>query len=122
MDSEWAGDTSHRRSISGMCLCFAGAPVIYCARFQPTVSQPSTEAKFIAEAEVGKLALYLHSLLNGLGVDQDVATPLHKDNNAAIAMANASRPTHCTRHMNIKKVALMDWVATDQLIRIIITH
>ena len=29
VDSDWAGDTSHRRSISKMCLCFAGAPVVY---------------------------------------------------------------------------------------------
>ena len=38
VDSDWSGDTLHRRSISGMCLCFAGAPVVYQARFQPTIS------------------------------------------------------------------------------------
>ena len=116
VDSDWAGDNSHRRSISGMCLCFAGAHVVYRARFQPTVSQSSTEAEFIAAVEAGKLALYLRSLLDDLGIHQNAATPLHEDNNAAIAMANASRPTRRTRHIDIKHFALMDWVATDQLV------
>jgi len=92
-DSEWAGDTSHRRLISGMCLCYAGAPVVYRARFQPTVSQSSTEAEFIAAVEAGKLALYIRSLHHNVVIQQDVATPLHEDNEAGIAMANASRPT-----------------------------
>ena len=59
MYSNWAGDISHRRSISGMCLCFAGALVVYRTRFQPTVYQSSTEAELIAAVEAGKLALYL---------------------------------------------------------------
>ena len=116
VDSDWAGDSKHRRSISGICLCFAGAPVIYRSRFQSTVSQSSTEAEFIAAAEAGKLALYLRSLLTDLGIDQTTAITLYEDNAAAVAMANASRPTRRTRHMDIKHFALLDWVSTDQLI------
>ena len=55
-------------------------------------------------------------MLNNLGIHQDTATPLFEDNEDAIAMANASRPTRRTRHMDIKHFALMDWVATDQLV------
>ena len=99
-----------------MCLCFAGAPVVYRSRFQPTISQSSTEAEFIAAAEAGKLALYLRSMLNDLGIPQDSATPLYEDNQAAIAMANAQRSTQRTRHMDIKHFALLEWVYTDQLI------
>ena len=44
------------------------------------------------------------------------ATTLYKDNAAAVAMANVSRPTRRTRHMDIKKFALLDWVSIDQLI------
>ena len=106
-----------------MCLCFAGAPVVYRSRFQPTISQSSTEAEFIAAAEAGKLTLYLRSLLNDLSITQTDATVLYEDNAAAIAMANASRPTRRTRHMEIKHFALLDWVATDQmLLSAISTH
>ena len=116
VDSDWAGDSKHRRSISGMCLCFADSPVIYRSCFQPAISQSSTEAELIAAAEADKLALYLWSMLNDLGISQSHATTLYEDNAAAIAMANASRPTQRTRHMEIKHFVLLDWVATDQLI------
>ena len=55
-------------------------------------------------------------MLQDLGISQDSATPLYEDNRAAIAMANAQRPTRRTRHMDIKHFALLDWVSTDQLI------
>jgi len=102
---------------------FAGAPVVYCARFQFTVYQSSTEAEFITAVEALKLALYLRSILNELGITQDSATPLYEDNAAAIAMANTSRPTRRTRHMDIQHFALLYWVATDHLILMAIsTH
>ena len=116
VDADWAGDTKHRRSISGISLFFAGAPVVYRSRFQPTISLSSTESEFIAAAEAGKLSLYLRSLLDQLGLEQVSATKLFEDNAAAIAMANAQRPTRRTRHVDIKHFALLDWVETDQLI------
>ena len=58
--------------------------------------------------EAGKLALYLRSLLNDLGIGKNDATTLYEDNAAAIAMGNASRPARRTRHMDIKHFALLD--------------
>ena len=106
-----------------MCLYFAGAPVVYRSCFQTTVSMSSTKAEFLSAAEAGKLTLYLRSMLQDLGIDQPTATLLHEDNAAAIDMANASRPTRRTRHMDIKHFALLDWIATDQLLlQAISTH
>ena len=99
IDSDWVGDSLHRRSISGISLCFAGAPVVYRFRFQPTISQSSTKADFIAAVEAGKLILYIRSMLNDLDIHQDEATTLYEDNLAAIEMANASRPKRRTGHM-----------------------
>ena len=82
-----------------MYLCFAGTPVVYQSQFQPTVSQSSTEAEFIAAVETGKLSIYLRSMLQDLGIPQTEATTLYENNPAAVAMANASRPTRHTRHM-----------------------
>ena len=110
------GDSLHRRSISGICLCFAGAPVVYRSRLQPTISQSSIEVEFIAAIKAGKLILYLRSMLNDLDIHQYEATNLYEDNTAAIAMANVSRLTRRTRHMEIKHFALLDWVATNQTI------
>ena len=116
VDSDWAGSTSHRRSISGMGLFFAASPVVYRSRFQSTVSTNSTEVEFIASAEASKLTLYLRSMLSDLGIAQESATRGHEDNEAAISMANAQCSTQRTCHMEIKIFALLDWVETYQII------
>ena len=92
----------------GLGLFLVSAPVVYCLRFQPTISLSSTEQKFVAAAKAGKLSLYLRSILTQLGVEPVNAKKLYKDNAAAIAMANAHRPTHQTRHLDIKHFALVD--------------
>jgi hypothetical protein len=48
-----------------------------------------------------------------LGIQQQAASILYDDNNAAIAMANAQKPTNRTRHMDICFLALLDWVERD---------
>eukprot|EP00590_Aulacoseira_subarctica_P011809 CAMPEP_0172428448 /NCGR_PEP_ID=MMETSP1064-20121228/46386_1 /TAXON_ID=202472 /ORGANISM="Aulacoseira subarctica , Strain CCAP 1002/5" /LENGTH=86 /DNA_ID=CAMNT_0013173241 /DNA_START=328 /DNA_END=584 /DNA_ORIENTATION=- len=48
--------------------------------------------------------------------EQIDATVLYEDNNGALMMANAQQPTRRTRHMDIKKFALLDWVEQDLLI------
>lgn len=103
----------HPCSISDMCRCLAGAPVV---RFQPTISQSSTEAEFIAAVEAGKFSFYLRSMLQDLGISQADATLLYDDNTAVITMANASCPTHRNCHMEINNFTLLDWIATNQLI------
>ncbi len=62
------------------------------------------------------MILYFRSILADLGYDQNDATVLYEDNNGALMMANAQQPTRCTRHMDIKKFALLDWVEQDLLI------
>jgi len=115
-NSDWAGDISHRRLISGMGNFFAGGSVVYRSRFQTIVSTSLIEAEFIAADDASKLTLYLRSILNDLGIMQDSATKVHGDNDAAITMANSQRPTRQTRHMDIRHFALLDWIETDQII------
>ena len=62
------------------------------------------------------MALYLRSLLDELGIEQTTATKLYEDNSGAILMANAQRPTRRTRHLDIRHLALLDWVETDQIV------
>ena len=116
VDADWAGDVKHRKYISGIGLFFAGSPVLYRSRYQPTVSLSSTESEFIAAAEAGKMALYLRYLLDELNIEQTAATKLYEDNSGAISMANAQRPTRRTRHLDICHFALLDWVETDQIV------
>jgi hypothetical protein len=62
------------------------------------------------------MILFFRSLLQDLNLDQTHATILYEDNKGALMMANAQQPTRRTRHMDIKKFALLDWVEQDLMI------
>ena len=112
-DSDWASDTTHRRSVTGLALLISGGVVLYKSKFQKTVALSSTEAEFAAACEAGKHILYVRSILEEIGMPQHSATPLFIDNNGALQMANAKKPTARTRHVDVKQFALLDWVESD---------
>ena len=116
VDSDYAGDNSHRRSVTGLSIQMAGGTILYKTRFQDTIAMSSTEEEFTAAAEAGKFILYTRSILEELNVDQKHATTLFEDNQGAILMANAQQPTKRTRHMAIKTFALQEWCERDLLI------
>ena len=116
VDSDWAGDTSHRRSVSGIILKLAGGCILYKTKYQPTLALSTTEAEFTAAADAGKAILYVRSILNEINMPQDKATTLYIDNNGALLMGNAQQPTRRTRHMDLKTFSILDWVQRDLLI------
>ena len=112
-DSDWAGDSNHRKSITGIVIMLAGAAILCKSRFQDTIALSSTEAEFIAAVEAGKYILYLRSILNDIGIPQNDATILYEDNQGSLLMASAQQPTKRTRHIDIKNFVLQDWCETD---------
>jgi hypothetical protein len=116
VDADWASDTKHRRSVTGIALMYAGGIIGYRSKYQDTIAHSSTEAEFTAACDAGKLILFFRSLLDDLGKPQTNATILYEDNHGALLMANAQQPTRRTRHMDIKTFALLDWVEQDLLI------
>ena len=104
--SDYAGDTSHRRSVTGISVKLAGGCVYYKTRFQPNIALIITEAEFIAACDAAKVILYIRSILDDIGISQDAATTLFEDNQGALLMANFGQPTKRTRHMDTKYFAL----------------
>ena len=115
VDSDWGGDVSHRRSVSGFALKMTGGVIYYKSRFQPTIALSSTEAEFAAATDAGKAILYVRTILEEIGLEQKDATILHIDNNGALNMANQQQPTKRTRHMDIKHFIIQEWVERDLL-------
>ncbi|GFH45233.1 hypothetical protein CTEN210_01707 [Chaetoceros tenuissimus] len=113
VDSDWAADTNHRKSISGFVISLAGGTVYYKTKFQETVATSTAEAEFTAAFEAAKAICYVRTILNELDICQSEATILHIDNNAALLMADASKPTKNSRHMDIKQFKLQEWVEKD---------
>ena len=77
------------------------------------MSHSSTEAEFIAACDAGKVALYLRSIFEDIGIPQHEATVILEDNTGALMMANAKQPTRRTKHMEVRHFALQDWVEED---------
>ena len=50
-DSDWAGDSTHRKSVMGIVIKLAGGAIMYKYRFQDTIALSSTDAEFIAAVD-----------------------------------------------------------------------
>ena len=70
----------------------------------------------MAAFDLGKMLLYVSSVLWDLNVPQEAASTLYEDNDACAVMANAQKPTSRTRHMDIRYHVLCEWVERDLLI------
>ena len=44
VDSDWAGDMSHQKSVTGIILKVGGGTVLYKTKYQDTIALSSTEA------------------------------------------------------------------------------
>ena len=91
----------------------AGGCISYKTRLQKTPAMSSTEAEFMAASDAGKMSLFLRSLLHDLHIPQNAATVLFEENEGAIGMAMAQKPTTRTCHMDIQYFAIVDWVEGD---------
>ena len=116
VDSDWAGDTSTRKSTTGYALYMAGAPILYKCQLQTIVALSSTEAEFVAVADAGKAVLYIRSIIEQLNIPLPSATPMYVDNQGARLMANNQQPSRRTRHLDIKHFALHNWTERDLLV------
>jgi hypothetical protein len=97
-------------------LRIAGGTILYKTKYQDTIALSTTEAEFTAACDAGKAILYVRSILNEINMPQDAATILFIDNNGALMMGNAQQPTRRTRHLDLKKFAILDWIQCDLMI------
>jgi hypothetical protein len=112
-DSDWATCVKTRCSFSGICIQLAGGTIAYKTKFQPMVALSTTKAEFMAACNIGRMSLFVRSILWDLNVPQEAATNAYEDNNGCMAMGNAQKPMAPTRHINIKYFALCEWVKQD---------
>jgi hypothetical protein len=114
-DSDWAMCIKTCCLFSSICIQLAGGAIAYKTKFQPTVGLSSTEAEFMVACDVGRMSLFIRSVLWDLDIPQKAATIAYKDNDGCTAMGNAQKPTARTHHINIKYFAFFDWVERDLL-------
>lgn len=114
-DADWAACPKTRRSLTGVCVKLAGATIAYKTRMQRTIATSSTESELMAAYDLGKIMLYIRSVLWDLDVPQEAATHIYEDNDACTIIANAQKVSDRTRHMDIKYKVLGEWIDRDLL-------
>lgn len=116
VDSDWAADCTHRRSVSSFVIVLAGAAGLYKTCFQTIIALSSIEAEFVAASDAGKMVLYLQSILGNLHINQREATLLYEYNMGAFKMVSAGQPTPRTRDIDICHFTHLDWVENDLIV------
>jgi hypothetical protein len=77
------------------------------------VALSTTKAEFTVACDIGRMSLFVRSILWDLDVPQEAATIAYKDNDGCTAMGNAQKPTARTCHIVIKYFAFCEWVERD---------
>lgn len=100
-DSDYAGDQDTRRSTIGYVFTLAKAPVSWRSTLQSTVGLSTTEVEYMAVTEAVKEAIWLHGLLDELGIGQK-SIKVHCDSQSAIHLAKNQVYHARTKHIDVR--------------------
>ena len=101
VDSDYAGDLDKRRSTTEYVFTMAGGPVSWRSTLQSTVALSTTEAEYMAVTEAFKEAIWLHGLINDLGISQKHIRVFY-DSQSAICLAKNSIHHAHTKHIDVR--------------------
>jgi hypothetical protein len=114
-DADWAGDEETRRSTTGFVVLLGGGAVSWASKRQKTVALSSAEAEYMATAAATQEIVWVRTLLNELGYEQDSPTPLLCDNQAAIAMAGNAVHHSRIKHIDLRHHFIRERVADGSM-------
>ena len=100
-DADWAGDPTNRRSTTGYCFLLSDSLNSWRSKKQTVVACSSTETEYRALTTTTIELIWLHWLLQDLGVDCSTTTKLHCDNRSAIQIAHNDAFHERTKHIEI---------------------
>jgi hypothetical protein len=116
-DSDFAGDSDNRRSISGYIIFFSGVPISWKSKGQKSVTLSSTEAEYMAMSETAMEILYIAGLLTFMEIQVEYPIRVHVDNVGAIYLAEQATSSIRTKHIDTRYHFVREYIE-DGIIKI----
>ncbi|GJZ45920.1 retrotransposon protein, putative, ty1-copia subclass [Tanacetum coccineum] len=104
IDAGYLTDADDLKSQTGYVFVLNGGAIDWKNAKQSIFATSSAEAEYIAAYDASKEAVWVRKFISGLGVVPTIKEPINMycDNTRAIAIANESGITKCTRHFRAK--------------------
>jgi len=113
VDADWGGDVSDRKSTSGYLYMIGQSPISWSSKKQVSVAISSTEAEYMSASYASQEAVWLHQLLDDLGVAVPRPTLIYEDNQGCIKLTATQKINARTKHIDIRHHHLRDLVNQD---------
>jgi hypothetical protein len=114
-DSDHAGDSNDRKSISGYAVLYGHGAVIWSSKKQNCVSVSSTEAEYVAASEATMDLAWVRQLLADLQKPPGGPTKLYIDNESAVKLAVNPVFHSRTKHIDVRYHFIRDMVEKKQI-------
>ncbi|CAI5479185.1 unnamed protein product [Closterium sp. Yama58-4] len=101
-DATWASEKEDSSSVGGYICVVGGGPVSWRSKKQTETALSSVESEYMAMFHGVKEVIWLRRLLEEIGQEQKVATPLFCDSKGALGMARNAVLHGLNKHMHIK--------------------
>jgi hypothetical protein len=100
-DSDWGGDPNNHHSTTGFCVFLGDSLISWRCKKQQKVSLSSTEAEYRAMATTTMEIVWIHQLLEDMGITIEGPTKLCCDNKSAIYIAKNHTFHERTKHIEM---------------------
>jgi hypothetical protein len=101
-DSDWAADTTTRRSQSREIAMLNGGAVSWTSKQQEVVALSTMEAEYVAVSRAGQSAVHFRQLMHDVHQRQRGLTTFYEDNEGSVKLANNPMASKRTKHIDIK--------------------
>ena len=116
-DSDFAGDSDTRKSVSGFVIYLCGAAIAWRSKGQKSVTLSSTEAEYVAISEVTTEILYIAGILKFLNIPLEYPITVNVDNIGAIYLTKNATTGSRTKHVDTRYHFVRDYVE-DGIIKV----
>ncbi|CAI7875093.1 unnamed protein product [Closterium sp. NIES-54] len=102
IDATWASEKDDSSSVGGYICVVGGGPASWRSKKQTETALSSFESEYMAMFHGVKEVIWLRRLLEEIGQEQKVATPLFCDSKGALGMARNAVLHGLNKHIRIK--------------------